>query len=510
VASRRKPLDQLTHFAEGEIKPSPSLFNLGDLILTNMRSRSQSTVAATLNLVSVLIQKHHQHTIDSLLRTSTAVPSRSQRTIGAHNKEMELLFSLVDNLGEYDDVDASYENYLRDTRDLLERHPCSTQLLAVHITGDTTATTSATSEPKNSLTDQHLHILKLDDPLLTAILASLEAFLTNTAETNLNLTEVIIALALCGYVLVDGWLVVDPSNYTYDEDISGSDTEEDTEEDLDLALSEQLDESTVNERNQTRAVRKAQREPFWSAEDTSPVVAILQTLIHQVSLYRKEIPNFDAYLRERKETFQMEEKLTEALASIPPPIRTGQDSASFPTSSIHSPDSVPPASISQRIFQEKGSALVSGASSPRGRQQTLPQMSPPVGRLGQLNLIGSNIPSQTNVRAFSSSPLRRDLLSSPPSLMQRFKPPDIDVLKRKINIAASKGPVAKILAEDQGGSDTSSLFSNSTTLNAGEIAPVEISVSHLLTNVVMLQEFILELEAVIQARASLFEEVRFI
>lgn len=505
VASRRKSLNQLTHFAEDENKPSPSLFNLGDLILTSLRSRSQSTVAATLKLVSVLSQKHHQHTIDYLLRTSPAVPSTGQRIIGAHNKEMELLFSLVANLYEDENVDASYENYLQDTRNLLECHPCSTQLLAVHVTGNATATPSATLESKSSLAQSYVHRLKLDDPLLTTILASLETFLTNTAETNLNLTEVIITLASCEYVLIEGWLVVDASNYIYDEDISASDTEEDIYQDSDL----ELDESIDKEWNQTLAIRKAQRQPFWSAEDTSPVVAILQSLIHQVSLYRKDVPNFDTYLRQRKETFQVEEKLTQALASIPPPVRSSQDSASFPTSSTLSPDSVPPGSISQRMFPEKVSAPVSGSSSPRGRQQTTHQMTPPVGRLGQLNLKGSTIPSETSARAFSSSPLRQDLLSSPPSRTHGSKPPDIDVLKRKIDIA-SKGPVAKILAEDQGSSETSSLFSNFTIPSNNEVAPVEVSVSHLLTNVVILQEFILELAAVIQVRASLFEEVRFI
>lgn len=506
---RRKSLDQLTHFAESEDKPSPSLFNLGDLILTSIRSRSQPTVAATLKLVSVLIQKHHHHTLSSLLRTSPAVPTPTQRTIGAHKKEMELMFSLVDSFGEDDNIDASYENYLQDTRDLLECHPCSTQILAVHTTGNTASSPSARSIAKGSSEDPHLHKLKSDDPLLIAIFAALETFLTNSAETNLNLTEVIIALASCGYVLVEGWLVVDPSNYLYDDDNSGSDSEEDVYHDLDLALSEELDKSSENEHHRILALRKAQRSPFWSAEDNSPVIAILQSLIHQVNLYRKEISGFDTYLRERKEIFQVEEKLTEALASMPPPMRSSQDSASFSTSSTISPDSAPRGSISQRRFPEKVSALVSGSSSPRGRQQSNPLTTPPISRLGQLTLKGSNIPSQPIARAFSPSPLRQDLLSSPPSRTQGLKPSDIDVLKRKIDMA-SKGPVAKILAEEQGGSDTSSLFSNSTTPNDNDMAPVEVSVSHLLTNVVILQEFILELAAVIQVRASLFEEVSFV
>ena len=422
---------------------------------------------------------------------------------------MEILFSLVENLCEDDNIDVSYENYLQDSRDLLEKHPCSTQLLAVPISGNPTNEQSTDSIPKGNSKYSHFRKIKLDDPLLTAVLASLETFLTNSAETNLNLTEVMIALASCGYVLVEGWLVVDPTKYLYDEDINSSDSEEDRDLDLDLALSEQSDEILRNERDQLPALRKAQRLPSWSAEDTSPIIAVLQSLIHQVNIYRKEIPNFDTYLRERKEILRVEEKLTEALASIPPPLRSFQDSASFSTTSTRSPDPGPLGSISQRILPEKVSALVSGSSSPRGRQQSIPQMTSSVGRLGQSNSKASTIPSQQITRAFSPSPLRQDLLSSPSSRTQGFRPPDVDVLKRKID-NVSKGPVAKILAEDQGGSETSSLFSLSLTPNNDEIAPVEVSVSHLLTNVVILQEFILELAAVIQVRASLFEEVKFV
>jgi hypothetical protein len=37
-----------------------------------------------------------------------------------------------------------------------------------------------------------------------------------------------------------------------------------------------------------------------------------------------------------------------------------------------------------------------------------------------------------------------------------------------------------------------------------------VSVSHVLTNVIVLQEFLLELAAMVQVRAGLFDEVRFV
>jgi len=508
-ASRRKSLNLLTHFADGEDKPSPTLFNLGDLILTSLRSKSQQTVAATLKLVSVMIQRHHQYVISTLLRTSPAVQSRPQRTIGAHNKEMELLFSLIDDLGEDDNLDKSYDNHIKDNLSLLECHPCSAQLLANQDTSSPTNTSSATSIPRNSPNDLDLRNLRPDDSLLRAILTLLRTFLTNSAETNLNLTEVVAGLASCGYVLIEGWLVVDPSNDLLTNGVKFLPVhDEDLHCDLDLLIGEQHNEIDDNDRDQMRALQMAHRQPFWTAEDTSPVFAVLQSLVDQIHIYRTEIPNFDTYLSERKQAFQVDEKLTEALASIPP-IRSSQDCSRFSTSSTLSPDIGPLGSIAQRMFPEQASASISRPSSPRGRQRVLSEAPTPFGKLRQLSLKGSPSPSQASRRAISPSPLRKDFLSPTPPQPSSVRTADVDVLKRKVSIT-SKSPIAKVLAEGRGSSETSSLFSESTAPNdEKEMAPVEVSVSHLLTNVLILQEFVLELAAIIQVRASLFGEVKF-
>jgi len=64
---------------------------------------------------------------------------------------------------------------------------------------------------------------------------------------------------------------------------------------------------------------------------------------------------------------------------------------------------------------------------------------------------------------------------------------------------------------DFGNSETSSVRSESAgpASNPTE-EPKEISLSHLLTNVIILQEFMLELAAIVQVRASLFDEVAFV
>lgn len=510
-ASRRKSLNNLTHFAEAEDKPSPALFNLRDLLLTSLRSESQQTIAATLRLVCVMIQKHHHHTLSVLMRISPETQASTQRTIGTHKKEMEIFISLAEDLGEDDHVDQSYGNYLKDSLDLLECHPCSAPLLANGDRYDPTSTQSATAGSRTSSMSLSRHRIQLDDSLLEAILALLGTFMTNSAETNLNLSETVVELASCGALMLEGWLVVDPSNYLYDEEISDSDIEEDLVSDPGLPSCEGGNKTENNERNQMRGLQMAYRKPSWTAEDTPPILAILQSLVDQVHLYRQEIPNFDTHVSERREAFQVDEKLSEVLASIPLPNQGSEDSSRLSASSPLSPDVGHLGSISQRIFPENASMSVSRSSSPRGRQQTTPGTPVPVSRLRELSMKGSTIPAQASRRAFSPSPLRKDALSSSP--LQLSKPQsadaDADVLKRKIG-PISKGPVAKILAKDQESSETSSLFSESTTPNEERlVAPAEVSISHLLTNVVLLQEFILELAAIIQVRASLFGEVKF-
>ena len=508
-ASRRKSLNHLTHFAQSEDKPSPTLFNLRDLIVTGVRSKSQQTVTATLKLVIVLIQMHHQYTFFCLLQTLPAGQAKTQRTIGAHNREMELLFSLVEYPGENDNLDAAYENYLKDSRDFLEGHPCLTQILAVPATSDVTNTSLAGTVPRGIRKDPHLHKIKLDDALLRSTMTLLDKFLTNSVETNLNLTETIVAIASCERISLEGWLVIDPSNYLYDDDNSDLESDYDPDGDPKLALGEDLDAILGDERDQLLALHKAYRQPFWSADDTTPVFAILLSLTHQIHIHRKEIPNFDTYLRERKLAFLVDERLTEALASIPPPIRSSQDSAHFSTSSTLSQEPGALESLSHRVFPESASTVSSGSSPPRGRQPAVSQMLPPAGKLEQSSSKGSLIPSHTIVKTHSPSQLRSDLLSSPAPRTQSLKGPEPEVMRRKVD-TVSKGPVARILAEDQGGSETSSLFSVSTAANnEHQTTSVEVSLSHLLTNVVILQEFILELAAVVQVRASLFEEVQF-
>jgi len=341
VARRRKSLDLLIMAAKVDSKPSPDLFNLTDLILTSLRSKSQQTVAATLRLVSIILRKHHSYSISTLLKVRRIDEGAPQRTIGAHMKEMKLFFSMIKQIGA-DDASGtdSYEAYLKDNLELLECHPCSAKALEIKNPQE-----NQRSEPRAK--DLYTHTLRLDDPLLKSVVELLSTFFSNSVETNLILTCVIVDLASCCYMKPAGWLLYDPAHYEYDED-SDEEFEEEWEE---LIAEGEMGDGILEEleREQMKGLKRARKEPKW--KDTPPVMEVLQTLTKQIEAYRREIPDLDDKLFERKNAFRLTEHLNEAMS--------GQGAPPQPSRSVSS----------QNIFDSLIST-VSSNSSVRGR---LPQ-----------------------------------------------------------------------------------------------------------------------------------------
>ena len=65
-ARRRKSEDLLATLATQEEQVSPDLFNLSDLIMASLRSKSQQTVTATLHILSAMLQRpNHQALTDA-------------------------------------------------------------------------------------------------------------------------------------------------------------------------------------------------------------------------------------------------------------------------------------------------------------------------------------------------------------------------------------------------------------------------------------------------------------
>lgn len=528
---RRKSQSLVAHLAKGEEKPSPILFTLVDLIFTSLGSRNQQTVTCTLRLCSAIIRTQHQYAISSLIRVQ---PPCCQRTIGAHNADVDMLFSMAKEIGTDHGLEESYESHMQDVRNLMEMHSCSSRLLALpgfDIFADQIAAkyTSPDSKPVTS------HSIAVEDPLLRSLLSLLDRFLVNDIETNLSLTQAFTTLASCGYTRVDGWLLGNGI-----DDVYPSDQEMSSDEDADAASHTRNASSTgsnVGKAN-LRSIKKARREPIRHPSSASPVFAALNSLVQKIDFFRQKIQDFDIYLAERKHIFKVGEEIETALSEPPVRVLSSKKSTPAPATPLNSPPNNLIGTISRRLFSEgeTSSNDASRSSSPRGRQQRDASSSAAlVGRLNHLRLSPSPTPSkkQQQSRNFSASPLRRSKNNKPPSAtppqaVTPMGPPDVLLQKVKMptttTVSAGTPPPPRLIPTtiipscnaaigSGAGSDASSVRSDSVII-AGSGPPEEdvreVSLGHLLTNIVILQEFVLELAALVEVRATLFEdEVRF-
>ncbi|KAI9843715.1 MAG: hypothetical protein M1837_006184 [Sclerophora amabilis] len=531
---RRKTLDFMAESGAEEEKPTPTLFNLVDLIITSLRSRSQQTKSAALKLVSVILRRHHRYALSTLIHTKPISYPSTARTVGAQNKEMNALFSLVAVIGSDDNSDASYENHLKDNLNRLECHSCTDSLLNLQERPEQKGVANAKWNLKAGPREVFPHMLRPEDPLLKSTVEILEGFFSNAVETNLNLTAAIVDLAACGYMNLEGWLVVDPDKYEYDhnpeedryDDYSAEEEEDDVgRPDMDISA----DQFDRLERSRLRDLRNAQREPRWTAENTPPILATLQSLTEQVKYHRARIRDFDTILAERKQAFQVSDEIKEALATTTLPI---QPKSNMPATPQHKQRIPLIESRSQNRISEPASQTGSRSSSPRGRPQSSTPARPSKLQYAPLEPGGSPSPSSDRRSALSPSPSR----DTPPSQAQppSFSSRDANILSQKIichlptqgkrsdhstHIAGGNNPSSSASTSNNGDphnptqsdlpSHTPGEAHHDNEHKSAEVGD-EISVSHFLTNTVILQEFILELAALIQVRSSLFADVKFL
>lgn len=490
----------------------PALFTLVDLVLTSLQSRNQQTVTATLRLVSVLLRSQHQYAVSSIIKSRPSSDAFPARTIDAHNRDTAMLFSFAEDLIEHDDLRELYETHLQDARTLLESHCCSARLLA--LPGSAVADLSSIKEHSRLVQP---HVIRLDDPLIKSLVSLLEDFLVNDIGTNLSLTQAFSTLASCGNTCLNFWLLGDPvqSEDALDQGVASDDDVDDSDHGDTITINKDSDsklaasEITLKPRD-FKAFNQELDRPTHS---TSPVFTALDSLVQQVERFRHDIQEFDTYLAERRHVFRVGEDIDKAIANDLPLSRRSQESSRPSHSQVRGVPQI--GSISQRLRSDASSVTVSRSSSPRGRQLNDSSTSTLVGRLNHLRISPSPSPSKPGSRTFSPSPLQKDSVpsestpSSPPKSAIKPMGP-ADALHQNIKVKTRSNINDRIDTPDIGSSETSSIRSESVTPDAKNVDEIrEVTLSHLLTNVIILQEFILELAAIVQVRASLFGEVKF-
>ncbi|KAI9246417.1 Retinoic acid induced 16-like protein-domain-containing protein [Helicostylum pulchrum] len=483
-------------------------FTLKDLIFSRLKSSSQPTVIATLKLLKTLITKHCRFA-NRLLSTCPDTTSTHDNTdpipsttiISHHIREIELYFSLISAIDteHADDILAfGYENYLYDIELQMNRDPCFQHATQQHAPTTTTITSSKSEkrrsfkygqqqrtsvdfsphQPQNVVVQQR-HRIRPTDTLIQILLGLLSHFFAQTPELNLALTGVISALAICPYRSLEGWISFCESDRTHANDVldlsstqSSTPTQEEDEghgirsDDI-YALSAiqeqereqgQDDDQSIDFGADRNSIRMTAPTHFKSFP---PFYTLLRTLTQQIDYYRSEVDDFDRLLDERWNGLLFGEPTSYSVPGTPTPRR-------------NSTFEQQPAAPSPKIF---------------GQQQ----------RRNSLGLLKTSVAAPPPI----INPLSPLALHAKKTLRVRIQP----LFPSNFEIDRDE-PILNLDEEDE------DMFAPQPTTNPSQRKKMdkttEISLSMLLNNVVILEETIKELVAIMQVRRSLgIDRIRY-
>lgn len=325
-------------------KSSTYHFTLKDLVFDRLESKSQPTVIATLKLLKTLITKHCEYSLD-LISFDPDI-NKKPTIISHHLKEVELYFSLISAIdAEHanDILSSGYEEYLRDLEMAIDNDWCY-QNAQPNLIADVPDTRQESpkiqrrrsfkygqrfediakeqeEEKKRQECLRHgskkmiRHRVRSTDRLLQILLNLLSHFFTQSSELNLALTGVISALALCPYRNLEGWITFSENDRTSKNDIlvlnSGSPSaavskKQVQQQDI-FAIPETRgtidDDDDDDDRSidfgQERGSKNKTKPTFFKSYP--PFFTLLRTLTQQVEHYRSEVFSFDKLLEERRE-----------------------------------------------------------------------------------------------------------------------------------------------------------------------------------------------------------------
>jgi hypothetical protein len=310
--------------------------------------------------------------------------------------------------------------------------------------------------PAEDLEEDRPLQLRKDDPIVRELLNLLGTFFTNSVIVNLALTEVLKSIASSHLVSLDGWLLIDPMKYNY----SAAPT---TESDSTVEVLERI--------------QLAYREPTWSSADVPILTSVLQSLVQQIQGWRKEIPDFDILIAARRDLLHQDNDSRQSASR-------SRHASEPPT---RSPSERPVARMAQ---------VGSDFGSPRGRA-TRP-----------LDLQSLASPPQ---RPAAGSPVRDlSVLSAATRESSMTRQSAADELRKRLAepFQVSPQPQRARSEADEAG-DATAVHTDRSDDAVVDDPSESATLGHVLTNAVILYEFLLELSAIVQARGSLYEEAGF-
>ncbi|KAF8502558.1 Retinoic acid induced 16-like protein-domain-containing protein [Hysterangium stoloniferum] len=500
-------------------------FTLKDLIFSNLRSPYQPSVTAALQLLQSLLTHHSMLCIDKLLVTirdpdatsfpqplrisASEVPSPASPvsedddddvfiypgeeealtfpdlefsymfrepdvTFVIHELEMGMYFSLISCMGptqDHNSLSTGYGHYLNDA------------LLSIQ---SQSAFRDGVMTERSTATFSMHHRLNPNDPLLGLILKSLRGFFSRSPESNIALTGVLAALASDPYRSLAGWLTfnIPKSDKMHNEILSTHNILDDGD-----------DRSVDFDMGGISAVGDIDLIAMPLNETLRPVLySVLLGLVAQLDRYRAQVENFDKYLIERRQGLLFSENLNDALSLALEPVDDksssvrATNSATAPTSPVARSKQANKSSSLVSFLTPKKKATAASTAMPTSLKPT----TPPHRKVIAASPFG---PHYQETGAIAVQPLVAPLPASGP-----WSP--------------ARKPVWSTVDEDvftAGSTWRDEESDRYTEPKEGLITTVtKITLSQLLDNVVILEESIKELMAIIQARRSLgIDSIRY-
>ncbi|KAI0306589.1 Retinoic acid induced 16-like protein-domain-containing protein [Multifurca ochricompacta] len=484
-------------------------FTLKDLLISNLRSKDRYTAAAASQLLNTLLLYYSPLCADKLLivardprATSFPEPALNDAlsdnddfvypgetleaslldpgyvqpriTYSTHEREMDLYLKLVtrlDPIQPSDSFSTGYDRYLGDAIQAIQNH----------------SSFSLTAIPKD-VQAQMKHQLDPNDPILSSILEWLRKLFSNSPEFNVALTGVLASLAHDPFRSLDGWLTFGQLHNASSTiqplaGDSGSGTQEDGDDkSADYRIEEMLaSESTL---------------PAPSQDDGSrPVIlAIFQSLVTQVERYRHSVENIEKYLLERRQGLLFSENLTDALTLALDLEDTGSGIFHPPV-----PATSPVSGSSPKSAPRKSASLVSFLKPRKPKSEPL--------KTTQV-MVESGSASSKNLAA---SPFGSHYQYTGAITVEPFEAPSPSegpwIPARPLKFSAEEEDVFSSGWEEK----SRNMAGSGSRLEEPAQSPKTVTLSRLLDNIVILEESIKEMAAIIQARRSLgIDGVRYV
>ncbi|CEL59859.1 Protein FAM160B1 OS=Homo sapiens GN=FAM160B1 PE=2 SV=1 [Rhizoctonia solani AG-1 IB] len=482
-------------------------FTLKDLIFSNLNSEFSSTATASLKLLHCLLEQHCEMCTDQFLsvigdpqatvfpavalppppiaeategtpldsdsdeefvypgQESEKPPAKSSAlaklisgaihkttTYAAHERELGLYISLVSRINPSNELDVfstGYENYVRDALEIVQSEVCYCRTLD----GDPSYT-------------GWKHRLQPNDSLLKLLLRSLRHFFVQTPEYNVALTGVLTAISCCPNRSMTGWLAFDTESQPPN-----------------VEAFQNPDDGDDRSIDSTRSLKLAPTSINPNDAETRPVIYdALLGLVIQLERYRSRVSGFDKHLTNRRQGLLFSENISDAL-NLDLSLDVANDWA--PTSSPLPATPETP----QRPKNKSGSSFMSFLSSKKVKSptgSTAPEpVTPPRG--GEPKVVPST-PFSAHYQNTSAIDLDGFAAAEPITGPWASDKRPSNVQVEDDVFTAWKDPES----DGYGGSrDRDRHDKNRITL------------SQLLDNTVILEEFIKEMAGVIQARRSL-------